>query len=65
MGRSAGHRALSPPPEVALLLGPAATEKGHRSQMVQEKIADSYDAIRMLRLLVLETAWKIDQTSTQ
>jgi alkylation response protein AidB-like acyl-CoA dehydrogenase len=34
-------------------------------QMVQEKIADSYAAIRMLRLLVLETAWKIDQTSTQ
>jgi alkylation response protein AidB-like acyl-CoA dehydrogenase len=34
-------------------------------QMVQEKIADSYAAIRMLRLLVLETAWKIDQTSSQ
>jgi alkylation response protein AidB-like acyl-CoA dehydrogenase len=34
-------------------------------QMVQEKIADSYAAIRMLRLFVLETAWKIDQTSTQ
>src|SRR5438045_564172 len=33
-------------------------------QMVQEKIADSYAAIRMLRLFVLETAWKIDQTST-
>src|SRR5437773_1877969 len=34
-------------------------------QMVQEKIADSYTAIRMLRLFVLETAWKIDNTSTQ
>src|ERR1700710_1176160 len=33
-------------------------------QMVQEKIAEVYAAIRMLRLLVLETAWKIDQTST-
>jgi alkylation response protein AidB-like acyl-CoA dehydrogenase len=34
-------------------------------QMVQEKIAESYAAIRMLRLFVLETAWKIDNTSTQ
>lgn len=34
-------------------------------QMVQEKIAESYAQIRMLRLLVLETAWKIDNTSTQ
>jgi len=34
-------------------------------QMVQEKIADSYAAIRMLRLLVLATAWKIDNTSTK
>jgi alkylation response protein AidB-like acyl-CoA dehydrogenase len=34
-------------------------------QMVQEKIADSYAMIRMLRLFVLETAWKIDNTSTQ
>ena len=34
-------------------------------QMVQEKIADSYAAIKMLRLLVLEAAWKIDNTSTQ
>ena len=34
-------------------------------QMVQEKIADSYAQLRMLRLYVLETAWKIDQTSTQ
>ena len=34
-------------------------------QMVQEKIADSYAQIRMLRLLVLETAWKIDRRSTQ
>ena len=33
-------------------------------QMVQEKIAESYAAIKMLRLFVLETAWKIDQTST-
>jgi alkylation response protein AidB-like acyl-CoA dehydrogenase len=34
-------------------------------QMVQEKIAESYAMIRMLRLLVLETAWKIDHSSTQ
>lgn len=34
-------------------------------QMVQEKIAQCYAAIRMLRLFVLEAAWKIDQTSTQ
>ena len=34
-------------------------------QMVQEKIADSYAQIRMLRLFVLETAWKIDNTTTQ
>jgi len=34
-------------------------------QMVQEKIADSYAAIRMLRLFVLETAWRIDNSSTQ
>ncbi len=34
-------------------------------QMVQEKIADSYASIRMLRLYVLETAWKIDNSSTQ
>ena len=34
-------------------------------QMVAEKIADSYAAIRMLRLLVLETAWKIDNSSTK
>jgi alkylation response protein AidB-like acyl-CoA dehydrogenase len=34
-------------------------------QMVQEKIAESYGQIRMLRLLVLETAWKIDNSSTQ
>ncbi len=34
-------------------------------QMVQEKIAESYAQIRMLRLLVLEAAWKIDNTSTQ
>ena len=33
-------------------------------QMVQEKIADSYAEIRMLRLFVLETAWKIDNTTT-
>jgi len=33
-------------------------------QMVQEKIADSYASIRMLRLFVLETAWKIDHSST-
>ena len=34
-------------------------------QMVQEKIAESYAKLRMLRLFVLETAWKIDRTSTQ
>ncbi|HEX2849871.1 MAG TPA: acyl-CoA dehydrogenase family protein [Acidimicrobiales bacterium] len=34
-------------------------------QMVQEAIADSYAEINMLRLLVLWTAWKIDNTSTQ
>ena len=34
-------------------------------QMVQEAIAESYVQINMLRLLVLETAWKIDNTSTQ
>ena len=34
-------------------------------QMVQEKIAQSYAQLRMLRLFVLETAWKIDNTSTQ
>ncbi len=34
-------------------------------QMVQQKIAESYAKLRMLRLFVLETAWKIDQTSTQ
>jgi acyl-CoA dehydrogenase len=32
-------------------------------QMVQEKIADSYAQIQMLRLYVLETAWKIDNSS--
>ena len=34
-------------------------------QMVQEKIAESYASINMLRLYVLETAWKIDNSSTQ
>jgi alkylation response protein AidB-like acyl-CoA dehydrogenase len=34
-------------------------------QMVQQKIAESYAKLKMLRLYVLETAWKIDQTSTQ
>jgi acyl-CoA dehydrogenase len=34
-------------------------------QMVQEKIAESYAKINMLRLYVLETAWKIDNSSTQ
>jgi acyl-CoA dehydrogenase len=34
-------------------------------QMVQEAIADSYAEINMLRLLVLWTAWKIDNSSTQ
>jgi acyl-CoA dehydrogenase len=32
--------------------------------MVQEKIADSYAEINMLRLFVLWTAWKIDNSST-
>jgi alkylation response protein AidB-like acyl-CoA dehydrogenase len=34
-------------------------------QMVQEAIADSYAEINMLRLLVLWTAWTIDNSSTQ
>jgi acyl-CoA dehydrogenase len=34
-------------------------------QMVQEKIAESYASINMLRLYVLETAWKIDNSSTE
>jgi alkylation response protein AidB-like acyl-CoA dehydrogenase len=34
-------------------------------QMVQEAIADSYAEINMLRLLVLWTAWSIDNSSTQ
>jgi acyl-CoA dehydrogenase len=34
-------------------------------QMVQEAIADSYAEINMLRLMVLWTAWSIDQSSTQ
>lgn len=34
-------------------------------QMVQEAIADSYADINMLRLLVLWTAWTIDNTSTR
>ena len=34
-------------------------------QMVQQKIAESYASINMLRLYVLETAWKIDNSSTQ
>jgi alkylation response protein AidB-like acyl-CoA dehydrogenase len=34
-------------------------------QMVQEAIADSYAEYNMLRLLVLWTAWTIDQTSTR
>jgi acyl-CoA dehydrogenase len=33
-------------------------------QMVQEAIADSYAEINMLRLLVLWTAWSIDNSST-
>ena len=33
-------------------------------QMVQEKIAESYVKLKMLRLLVLEAAWTIDRTST-
>jgi acyl-CoA dehydrogenase len=33
--------------------------------MVQEAIADSYAEINMLRLMVLWTAWSIDQSSTQ
>jgi alkylation response protein AidB-like acyl-CoA dehydrogenase len=34
-------------------------------QMVQENIADSYAEINMLRLMVLWTAWTIDNSSTQ
>jgi acyl-CoA dehydrogenase len=34
-------------------------------QMVQEAIADSYADLNMLRLLVLWTAWTIDNSSTQ
>src|SRR5256885_4240633 len=34
-------------------------------QMVQEAVADSYAEINMLRLLVLWTAWSIDNSSTQ
>ena len=34
-------------------------------QMVQEKIAESYAKLKMLRLYVLETAWRMDQTSGQ
>ncbi|HUQ40809.1 MAG TPA: acyl-CoA dehydrogenase family protein [Acidimicrobiales bacterium] len=34
-------------------------------QMVQEAIAESYAEINMLRLLVLWTAWTIDNSSTQ
>ena len=34
-------------------------------QMVQEKIAQAYVKLKMLRLYVLETAWKIDNSSTQ
>ena len=34
-------------------------------QMVQQAIADSYAEINMLRLMVLWTAWSIDESSTQ
>jgi alkylation response protein AidB-like acyl-CoA dehydrogenase len=34
-------------------------------QMVQEAVADSYAEINMLRLMVLWTAWTIDNSSTQ
>src|SRR5260370_11382079 len=34
-------------------------------EMVQEAIADSYAELNMLRLLVLWTAWTIDNSSTQ
>jgi acyl-CoA dehydrogenase len=34
-------------------------------QMVQEKIADSWIAIRQLRLLILETAWLLDHPNDQ
>src|SRR3546814_7512174 len=33
-------------------------------QMVQEKIAESYAKLKMLRLYVLETAWKMDPKSS-
>ena len=32
---------------------------------MQEKLAESYAKLRMLRLLVLEAAWKIDRLGTQ
>ena len=34
-------------------------------QSVQNYIADSYADYQMLRLLVLQTAWKIDNSSAQ
>ena len=34
-------------------------------QMVQQAVADSYAEINMLRLMVLWTAWTIDNSSTQ
>ena len=48
----------------------ALTRRSHgqviaEHQMVQDKIAESYVKLKMLRLLVLEAAWKIDRTSTQ
>ncbi len=36
-------------------------EELSKKQMVQEKIADSWTELRQFRLLVLETAWLIDQ----
>ena len=38
-----------------------AGERLSEKQMVQEKIADSWIELRQFRLLVLETAWKIDK----
>src|ERR1700729_2165148 len=53
-----------------MMCGRALSRQSHGKviadhQMVQEAIADSYAEINMLRLLVLWTAWTIDNTSTR
>src|SRR5262252_8702255 len=50
--------------------GPHSSRQSHgkviaEHEMVQEAIADSYAEINMLRLLVLWTAWTIDNSSTK